>query len=207
MAAFDATLKLMVMHSMQQGPTQHGRQHTLPHPRRTHHCFIVPTGVATVKPAAPGTSSAGSAAGARVGAPPGAAALLKRSDAGRVSVRFWLKFRVEYGQSLRIIGGSKALGGYAWRFCTHACLHAVSCMHAFSSIRCHAWQRTRRCERGPMQCPVLSPACGLHAMQNLLRHGSSSCRSMSSRFGAATMLANIHCSCLSCGPQYPRTCF
>jgi hypothetical protein len=34
--------------------------------------------------------------------------------------QFWLKFRVEYGQSLRIVGGNKALGERLAAAGTHA---------------------------------------------------------------------------------------
>jgi hypothetical protein len=37
------------------------------------------------------------------------------ADTGAVPVRFWLKFHVEYGQSLRIVGGSDELGGWELR--------------------------------------------------------------------------------------------
>jgi hypothetical protein len=74
---------------------------------------------------APAASAAASAAAAlaapapRAAASDGAPALPKalwrmvKEEAGLVTVRFWLQLRVEFGQSVRIIGGSEEMGEWA----------------------------------------------------------------------------------------------
>jgi hypothetical protein len=42
----------------------------------------------------------------------GSAALKAKEQPKMVAVRFWLKFHVDYGQSIRIIGGHDAMGEY-----------------------------------------------------------------------------------------------
>jgi len=63
---------------------------------------------AAPQPAAAPNGNGALAAAASIGN--GSGALLRRGDAGRTLVRFWLKFHVDYGQSVRLIGGNKALG-------------------------------------------------------------------------------------------------
>jgi hypothetical protein len=43
---------------------------------------------------------------------PSAVAASPQQPPSKVTVRFWMKFRVEYGQSVRVTGGAAALG--AW---------------------------------------------------------------------------------------------
>jgi hypothetical protein len=50
------------------------------------------------------------AAGVGEATGPGSGAAITRFDANKTSVTFWLRFRVYYGQSIRVIGGNKALG-------------------------------------------------------------------------------------------------
>lgn len=58
---------------------------------------------------------------------------LKAKDAPKtVQVRFWLKFHVDYGQTIRIIGSSDALGA-----CRRCCFRrALRCVGAAARWRC-----------------------------------------------------------------------
>jgi hypothetical protein len=60
----------------------------------------------------------------------GGAALKAKEQPKMVAVRFWLKFHVDYGQSIRIIGGHDAMGESAGRHSAGGVARqVVSCKH------------------------------------------------------------------------------
>jgi hypothetical protein len=81
-----------------------------------------------------------------------------------VQVRFWLKFHVDYGQTIRIIGGHDQLG--EWQQATHQLLLLLcwnTAAPALPSVPC--------CISRPLQC------FSVHHMQQLVtdRHIMSTC--------------------------------
>jgi hypothetical protein len=60
----------------------------------------------------------------------GSAALKAKEQPKMVAVRFWLKFHVDYGQSIRIIGGHDAMG--------ECCMQQETAAEVWSSRCCPA---------------------------------------------------------------------